>query len=83
MLDHTPQHPIEVPQSAVAGTLTTGELTGETMRRYGMVGERQHQPGFMPVEPWNVRYVHPAMATRAPMPSARRAAPRHPPMAAA
>ena len=67
----------EVPLSSL--TLTHAEATGETMRRYGMRDERDHQPGTAAGTGW-MRFLSPGMP--APKPSARRALPRSPMSAA-
>lgn len=68
---------LELPLSSI--TLTTTEACGETLRRYGMRDDRDHQPGASLASGWT-RFLAPARPS--PKPSARRAAPR-PPMSAA
>jgi len=68
---------LELPLSSI--TLTTTEASGETMRRYGMRDDRDHQPGAALASGW-MRFLSPAKPS--PKPSARRAAPQPPRSAA-
>jgi len=70
--------PLEVSLSSIA-SLTHNEASGETMRRYGMRDDRDHQSGATMASGWQ-RFLVPAHPS--PKPSARRAGP-HPPLSAA
>lgn len=67
-------------ESLTSLTLTHAEASGETMRRYGMRDERDHQPGASSVSGW-ARFLSPSKPS--PKPSARRAGPQRPPLTAA
>jgi hypothetical protein len=51
---------IELPLSSV--DLSPTEACGDTLHRYGLIAERQHQPPHRRTLPrWHVAYVHPAL----------------------
>ena len=71
----------EQPLSQMNRPLTERELNGSLSREYGLLPSRTLQVGSAFVSNrghHHVAFVHPPLRSSAPMPSARRAAPRRP-----